>query len=76
MVQGNLAFGVLGDELIIRAPEDKTTEYMEYDGVHEFTFGRGHAKNIFMAGGDNLEEPVFSELLQAGRDYALSLPPK
>lgn len=79
MVQGNLAFGILGSELIVRAPEDRTEHYMKRPGVHEFVFGkaRGHSmKNIFMAGGDNLEDPAFTELLETGRDYALSLPPK
>jgi len=79
MVQGNMAFGIHGDELIVRAPEDKTAKYMKQPGVHEFVFGkaRGHSmKNIFMAGGDNLEEPMLGELLETGRDFALSLPPK
>ena len=77
MVQGNMALGIHGDELIIRAPEERTAHYMQQPGVHEFIFARGHSmKNIFMAGGDNLEEPIFSELLETGREYALSLPPK
>jgi len=76
MVQGNMAFGIHGSELIVRAHEDKTAEYMKKPGVHEFMFGKGHMKNIFMAGGDNLEEPMFTELLEVGRDFALSLPPK
>ena len=79
MVQGNLAFGIIGDELIVRAPEDVTASYKKRAGVHEFEFGRarGHGmKNIFVAGGDNLEDPMFTELLETGRNYALSLPPK
>ncbi|HET7320652.1 MAG TPA: TfoX/Sxy family protein [Candidatus Saccharimonadales bacterium] len=76
MVQGNMAFGVHGDELIVRAQPEKTAFYMKQPEAHEFTMGRGHMNNIFMAGGDMLEEPMLSELLQTGRDYALSLPPK
>lgn len=29
-----------------------------------------------MFGADNLEDPAFTELLETGWDYALSLPPK
>ncbi|HSX18278.1 MAG TPA: TfoX/Sxy family protein [Candidatus Saccharimonadales bacterium] len=78
MINGNLAFGThKKDQLIVRAGEERASELLKQPGIRIFDMTGRPMKNWFIA-----EEPAYStdkkllELLETGRDFAKSLPPK
>ncbi len=77
MLHGNLCFGSSKDELLVRATEEQTKEFLKQPGMHEFRMSHRPAKTWFNAGGEAIK-PDYSlvKLLEVGCDYALSLPPK
>ena len=77
MIDGNMAIGVIGDEMIVRlSPEEAETALAE-DGVREFDFtGRPMKGWIFVAPEAMDDAEDFAEWVDAGADYAASLPAK
>ena len=77
MVGGNMACGVLGDELIVRLGEADAEQALAEDGVREFDFtGRPMKTTIFVAPERTSDEAGLAEWVEAGADYAASLPAK
>ena len=77
MVQGNMACGVIADDLIVRVPPDQ----------YEATLARPHVRPMDMTGRPmrgwvvvgpeaTSGEAALREWVSVGVDYALSLPPK
>ena len=77
MVQGNLAFGIHKDELIVRASEDTATELLKRPGIRLFDMTGRPMKNWLMAAPEafRTDEQLLA-LLQTGYKFAKSLPPK
>jgi TfoX/Sxy family transcriptional regulator of competence genes len=76
LVGGNLAVGVRQDELIVRLdPADAETALTE-ENVREFPPGRSPMKGWVLVAVDRSDEAALAEWVDAGADYAASLPTK
>ncbi len=78
MVGGNMACGVLGDDLIVRLDKEESEKALAEDGVGPFDFTGKPMKGIVYVSADRStsDDAGLSEWVEAGADYALSLPRK
>lgn len=78
LVNGNMAFGIHKDELIVRTDEAKGDELLKEPGVRHFSMGSHTSmKNWYMAGGEAIADDFkLAKLLELGNNFAQSLPPK
>ena len=79
MLQGNMACGVIGDDLCVRmTPEDADAALAGEDTRPFDMMGGGRrAKGMVVVVGSALaEDAALARWVGAGADYALSLPPK
>lgn len=75
-VNGNMAFGVKGDELIVKPNPDQAEKLQQEPGVKPFEFGGRTMKSWCLAEPDILDEDNLPRLLAISRDYVLTIPPK
>ena len=77
MLAGNMAVGVIGDELIVRlAPEDRE-QAMGEEHTREFDFTGRPLKGFVCVGpGATDDDRGLAGWVDAGADFAQSLPPK
>lgn len=74
---GNMCFAMMKDELLFRVGKEQTAVYLGEPGIREARMGSRVMKNWLLAGGEAIEdEKNLQRLLQAGYDFAMSLPPK
>jgi TfoX/Sxy family transcriptional regulator of competence genes len=75
---GNMAVGVRGDDLLVRLADEDAERALSEDGVRPFEMGsRRQPKGWVLVGPERLaDEAGLSEWVDAGADYATSLPPK
>ena len=77
MVAGNMACGVLGEDLIIRLGDDEGEKALEEDDVRPFDFTGKPMKNIvYVAPERTSDDAGLAQWVETGADYAASLPPK
>lgn len=77
MVQGNLAVGVIGDELIVRVGPEGHTEALFQPHARPFDFsGRPMTGWITVAAEGLDRDDTLAEWVQQGVAFALTLPPK
>lgn len=77
MVQGNMAVGVIGDELMVRIAKEDTETLLAQPGTRIFDFTGRPMKGWLLVGTKGLtSEAAFEAWVQRGLDYALSLPAK
>jgi TfoX/Sxy family transcriptional regulator of competence genes len=77
MVDGNMAVGVSGDELMVRLDPADSDQALTEDGVRVFDMtGRPMKGWILVAAERTSDEAGLSEWVDAGAEYAASLPPK
>ena len=78
MLQGNMACGVLGDDLCVRlTPEDAEQALSEADTRQfEMMAGRPAKGMVVVDGAAIAADDALARWVTAGADYALSLPPK
>jgi TfoX/Sxy family transcriptional regulator of competence genes len=77
MIAGNMSVGVIGEELIVRLDPEDAEKSLTEDGVREFDFtGRPMKGWIFVAPERTSDDAGLSEWVEAGADYATSLPAK
>ena len=77
MVGGNMACGVLGDELIVRLGDDEGEKALAEEGVRPFDFTGKPMKGIVYVAADRTSDDAgLAEWVDAGADYAASLPSK
>ncbi len=77
MVAGNMACGVLGEDLIVRLGEEEAERALAEDGVRPFDFtGRPMRTTVYVSPERTADEEGLAEWVEAGADYAASLPPK
>jgi TfoX/Sxy family transcriptional regulator of competence genes len=77
MLNGNMAVGVIGDDLVVRLDPDDADRALKERGVREFDFtGRKMRGWIFVAPEASAADQDLAEWVQAGAAYAGSLPPK
>ena len=77
MVQGNMAVGVIDDELMVRIDKEETDAALEEPGTRIFDFTGRPMKGWVMVGEPGIaSEEGLSGWVERGLDYALSLPAK
>lgn len=77
LLDGNLAVGVIGDELIVRVGPDATEEALARPGARLFDFtGRPMTGWITVAPGALAEDGALAEWIDRGLAFAAGLPPK
>lgn len=77
MVQGNMAVGVIGDELMVRVDKAATDEMLKEPGTRSFDFtGRAMKGWVMVSAEGFVSDPDFQTWVQRGVDCALSLPAK
>jgi TfoX/Sxy family transcriptional regulator of competence genes len=77
MIDGNMAVGVLGEDLIVRIDPADTEQAIVEDGVREFDFtGRPAKGMVYVAPEVTAVEAELAGWVEAGADRATSLPPK
>ena len=77
MVQGNMACGVIGDELIVRVPPEEYEERLAQPHVGPMNMtGRPMRGWVVVSPEAVAAEAALHEWVMVGVTYALSLPPK
>jgi TfoX/Sxy family transcriptional regulator of competence genes len=77
MLAGNMACGVLGDELIVRLAPEEGEKALAEPHTREFDFTGRPMRNIVMvAPAATAEDSELAGWVDAGADFAASLPPK
>ena len=77
MLAGNLAAGVLGEDLIVRVGPDDHAAALAEPGVREFDFSGRPSKGIVFVEPDQVrDDGGLARWVDAGADFAASLPPK
>ena len=77
MVGGNMACGVIADELIVRLGAEEAERALADDGVRVFDFTGRPMRNWVVVERRHLEgDDELAEWVDAGAAFASSLPPK
>jgi TfoX/Sxy family transcriptional regulator of competence genes len=77
MVGGNMACGVLKEDLIVRLGDEEGEKALAEDGVRPFDFTGKPMKGIVFVSQERISDDAgLAEWVDAGADYAASLPPK
>jgi TfoX/Sxy family transcriptional regulator of competence genes len=77
MVQGNMAVGVIGDELMVRIDKAETDAALVEPGTRIFDFTGRPMKGWVMVGDEGIStKEGLNQWVQRGLDYARSLPAK
>ncbi len=77
MVAGNMACGVLGEDLIVRLGEEEAEKALDEDDVRPFDFTGKPMKNIvYVSPEGTADDASLAEWVEAGAGFAASLPPK
>lgn len=77
MLGGNMACGVLGEELIVRLTEEDAAKALVEAGVREFDFsGRPMKSIVYVAPEAFTSDEDLAAWVDAGADFAAALPPK
>jgi TfoX/Sxy family transcriptional regulator of competence genes len=77
MVAGNMACGVLDEDLIVRLEKDESEKALREEGVRPFDFtGKPMKGIVFVSPERTSDDEGLAEWVETGADYAASLPPK
>jgi len=77
MLGGNMACGVLGDDIAVRLLPEDADRALEEPGTRRFDMTGRPARGFIVIEGDAVrDDKSLARWVNAGADYALSLPPK
>ena len=77
MIQGNMACGVLGEELLVRLSHEDAAAALREPGVREFDFTGRVARGMAVVDGAVVEDDsALGSWVDAGANHASSLEPK
>jgi hypothetical protein len=77
MLQGNMACGVLGEDICVRLLPEDADRALENPSVRWFEMTGRPARGFVVVAGDAVrDDDALVRWVNAGADYALSLPPK
>jgi TfoX/Sxy family transcriptional regulator of competence genes len=77
MVAGNMACGVLGEDLIVRLGDEEAEKALGEDGVRPFDFtGRPMKTTVYVSPERTSDDVGLADWVETGADHAASLPPK
>jgi TfoX/Sxy family transcriptional regulator of competence genes len=77
MLQGNMACGVLGDDIAVRLLPEDADRALEEPGTRRFDMTGRPARGFIVVSGEAVgDDAALARWVNAGADYALSLPAK
>lgn len=77
LLDGNMAVGVSGDELMVRVGVDAFDEALTNVGVRPFEMSGNRMNSWVLVGGEGIaEDEVLERWVDVGMEFAGSLPPK
>jgi len=77
MIGDKMAVGILGEDLIVRLGEEDTAKTIAEDGVRPFDFtGRASKTMVYVEPERTATNDALAEWVDAGADFAASLPAK
>ena len=77
MLDGNMAVGVSGDEMMVRVGLDGFDHALSHDGVRPFEMSGNRMNGWILVGGDAMAEDAGLQYwVDVGMTFAGSLPPK
>jgi TfoX/Sxy family transcriptional regulator of competence genes len=76
MLAGNMACGVMGEDLIVRLGDEEAKKALSEEGVRPFDFTGRPMKTTVYVSAERTTDAGLAEWVDAGADYASSLPPK
>jgi TfoX/Sxy family transcriptional regulator of competence genes len=77
MLNGNMACGVIGEDLLVRLAREDAAAAQAEEGVGPMEFtGRSMRGFVLVDGGAVAEDDELGRWVDAGADFALSLPSK
>lgn len=77
LLDGNMAVGVSGDELMVRVGADGFDDALTEEGVRPFKMSGKGMKGWILVGGEGIAEDADLERwIDVGMEFAGSLPPK
>ena len=76
MLHGNMAVGVIGDDLIVRLGAEAAPAALAEAGTRVFDFTGRPMANWVVVDGSRLDDDNLGRWVRAGSDFAGSLPPK
>ena len=77
MTSGNMCFGVVADDLMVRVGPDKWKDSVAKPFTREMDFTGRSMRGMVYVSAEGLDEDAnLRRWLQSGLDYASSLPPK
>jgi hypothetical protein len=76
MVEGNMACGVIGDEVIVRVAREDYENALAEPGVREFDFTGRPMRGFVCVAGAGMPDEELGGWVDAGADHAASLPAK
>lgn len=77
LYEGNMAVGVIGDELMVRVGPDATEAALARPGTRPFDFtGRPMRGWVVVAASAVSEDEALADWIEQGHAFAASLPPK
>ena len=77
MLQGNMACGVLGGDIAVRLLPEDADRALEEPGTRRFDMTGRPARGFIVVSGEAVDDDkALARWVNAGADYALSLPPK
>jgi TfoX/Sxy family transcriptional regulator of competence genes len=77
IVDGNMACGVMGEDLIVRLDDEEARRALSEEGVRPFDFtGRPMKTTVYVSPERTRDDAELAEWVDAGADYASSLPAK
>lgn len=77
MIAGNMACGVIGDELVVRMAPVDVEQALGEPGTRVFDFTGRPSRGMVVVTPERLEDDVeLAHWVEAGADFAASLPPK
>lgn len=77
MVDGNMAFGIIGDDLMVRVGPEAHADALEMPHAREMDFTGRSMKGFVYVGSEGLaEDEDLEEWIEMGEIYARTFPPK
>jgi TfoX/Sxy family transcriptional regulator of competence genes len=76
LLDGNLAVGIYGDGLLVRAAKEEHETLLAEPGAAPFAMGGRTMAGWLVVDGEVLDDDVLARWVSRGTAYAASLPPK
>jgi hypothetical protein len=73
---GNMAVGVIGDDLLVRVPPDDTDAALRHPGVRRFDMSGRPMRGWLVVAGEGLDDDTLASWIERSRAYVATLPPK